>query len=188
MRAMPETDIITLRPMEEFVNHIGVDELSVYKDLFVWILLLCVFHGEKGHALPLRTSCRGGECPHCCPLRKGHSVSTAKLGYFLGFTKKKQIFSPSALPKCRYRLAFRTARLHFSGTLPHLFCPGRSAGSRFMVVEAGGETKRMRDEIWMCRSGITARHRTPLGGNAVSCHMLTIAVGTVNTGEQKSSL
>ena len=33
MRAMPETDMITLRPIEEFVNHIGVDELSVYNDL-----------------------------------------------------------------------------------------------------------------------------------------------------------
>ena len=122
MRAMPETDIITLRPMEEFVNHIGVDEFRVFiKILFVWILRLCVFHNvEEGMRLPLRTSCRrrwGWGCAHRCPpfIRKRHTVSTAKLGHFPRFTKKKQIFSPSALPNCRYRLAFRTARLHFSG-------------------------------------------------------------------------
>ena len=57
-----------------------------------------------------------GDVPTDAPLiRKGHTVSTAKLGHFPRFTKKKQIFSPSALPNCRYRLAFRTARLHFSG-------------------------------------------------------------------------
>ena len=121
MRAMPETDMITLRPMEEFVNHIGVDEFRVF-------IKICLF-GFCGFAffITWRRACvplfvrpadddGSGDVPTDAPLiRKGHTVSTAKLGHFPRFTKKKQIFSPSALPNCRYRLAFRTARLHFSG-------------------------------------------------------------------------
>ena len=121
MRAMPETDMITLRPMEEFVNHIGVDEFRVFiKILFVWILRLCVFHNvEEGMRPPLRTSCRRRwewGCAHRCP---PHTERThcfhRKIRAFPPIYQKKANIFPSALPNCRYRLAFRTARLHFSG-------------------------------------------------------------------------
>lgn len=53
MRAMPETDMITLRPMEEVVNHIGFDEFKVFIKLIgLYYLLKSQQYRRQNDALP----------------------------------------------------------------------------------------------------------------------------------------
>ncbi len=113
--------------MEEFVNHIGVDELSVYKDLFVWILLLCVFHGEKGACPPSpHVLQRRGMSPLLSPTERAQCFHR-KIRVFPRIYQKKANIFPLFPPKKQVSAGFSCRLPAFSGY--------RTAGGRRMKSE-----------------------------------------------------
>ena len=144
MRAMPETDIITLRPMEEFVNHIGVDELSVYKDLFVWILLLCVFHGEKG-ACPPSTHIlqRRGMSPLLSPTERAQCFHR-KIRVFPRIYQKKANIFPICTTKMQVSAGFSCRPPAFFGYPATPVLPRQVR--RLTLYGCGGWRRNQKDE------------------------------------------